>query len=299
MKNYKWIFRILLYLSIVLLIAYLVKLDYLTFQAISVSWFWLIASTLMLWMGFFLSTLSWQRALTYHGFKIDTRLALVSHGLSVFAKYLPGKIWVILGRAAYVGSQKKIAVSELSYVSLKEQILYILIGLLISFLPAVIFFQHQYWVWIILFTAIALGLVLFVRPLHHFAERIIARVLRKPLSLPVISIKLSIRLGIFILLYWAFFSLGFYFLIKALSAEASLVHGFAFPLAVSYGVLALFTPGGIGVREGILSAYLAATGLGIQEAITISALSRLWFISGEVFIFVLALAVKYLKKTIY
>lgn len=296
MKNSKWIFRILLYLSLVLLIVYLVKLDYLSFQTITFNWQWLIVSTLLLWIGFFLSTVSWQRALTYHGYRIDTRLALISHGLSVFAKYLPGKIWVILGRAAYVGNQKNVGVSELSFVSLKEQILYILIGLLISFLPAVLFFQHQYWVWIILLTAVALGLVLFVRPLHHFAERIIAKILRKPVSLPVISMKLSIRLGIYILLYWAFFSLGFYFLIKALSTEASLVHAFAFPLAVSYGVLALFTPGGIGVREGILSAYLTATGLGWQEAITISALSRLWFISGEIFIFLMALAFKYLRK---
>ncbi|QQS52143.1 MAG: flippase-like domain-containing protein [Bacteroidota bacterium] len=296
MKNSKWIFRILLYLSLVLLIVYLVKLDYLSFQTITFSWQWLIVSTLLLWIGFFLSTVSWQRALTYHGYKIDTRLALISHGLSVFAKYLPGKIWMILGRAAYVGNQRNVGVSELSFVSLKEQILYILIGLLISFLPAVFFFQHQYWVWIILLTALALGLVLFVQPLHQFAERIMAKILRKKVLLPVISIKLSLRLGIYILLYWTFFSLGFYFLIQSLSTEASLVHAFAFPLAVSYGVLALFTPGGIGVREGILSAFLAATGLGLQEAITISALSRLWFISGEVFIFLLALAAKYLKK---
>jgi uncharacterized membrane protein YbhN (UPF0104 family) len=63
---------------------------------------------------------------------------------------------------------------------------------------------------------------------------------------------------------------------------------------VCYGILAIFLPGGIGVREGIMTAYLSALGIELELAITIATLSRLWFITGEVFIFLMALI---LKKT--
>ena len=66
-----------------------------------------------------------------------------------------------------------------------------------------------------------------------------------------------------------------------------------FPISVVYGVLAIIVPGGIGVRESILSGFLIALKVDPKLAVTISALSRLWFISGEVFIFLLASSIKY------
>lgn len=292
MKKFQWFFRILLYASILFLVYYLIKFDYLSLSNIEINWFWLAVSTLLLWAGFFFSTISWGNALKFHGIEINTRTAVVSHGLSVFAKYVPGKVWVILGRAAFVANEKNLKVSELSFVSLKEQLLYILLGLIISFFPALFFFKHNYWVWIILLTISGLCLVLFIRPLHDFGEKIIKKILKKEINLPSISFRLSIKLSLFIIVYWTFFSLGFYFLVVATSPDARIIHAFAFPLAVSYGVLALFTPGGIGVREGLLVAFLTSTGVGLETAVTISVISRLWFISGEVFLFLLAVIIK-------
>ena len=288
MKKYQWLFRILLYVSLLFLIYYLVKFDYLSLAKIQIRWFWLIISAIFLWAGFFFSTISWKMALKFHGVKISTELAVVSHGLSIFAKYIPGKLWVILGRAAYVGSREQLKVSELSFISLKEQLLYILLGLIISFFPALIYFNHDYWVYIILLTIFGLSLLLFVKPLHDFGEKILKKILRKDISLPVITFKLSIKLSFYIVIYWIFYSIGFYFLVVSLTSDANIIHAFAFPLAVSYGVLAIVTPGGIGVREGLIVAFLVSTGIDLQASVTISVISRLWFISGEVFLFFLA-----------
>ncbi len=57
---------------------------------------------------------------------------------------------------------------------------------------------------------------------------------------------------------------------------------------MSFGVLAIILPGGLGVREGIIVAYLTLAGLDVETATTISFMNRLWFISGEVFIFLLS-----------
>ena len=44
--------------------------------------------------------------------------------------------------------------------------------------------------------------------------------------------------------------------------------------------------GGIGVREGLIASCLVMTGLSVTEAATISVASRLWFLIGEIFIFI-------------
>ncbi|MBN2484838.1 MAG: flippase-like domain-containing protein [Bacteroidales bacterium] len=290
--KYQWAFRVLLYLSIAFLLWYLVKFDYLSLAGINIRWGWLVVSALLLWAGFFFSTIGWKQALKLHGYPVSTKLALVSHGLSVFAKYVPGKVWVILGRAAYVTAQNGTKAADLSFISLKEQLLYILLGLMVSFLPVLIYFENSYWAWIILVTILGLCMALFVKPLHDIGEKLGKAIFKKHFDLPFLSLGLSLKLSCYILVYWAFYSVGFYFLVVSLTSNASFAHVFAFPMAVCYGVLALFTPGGIGVREGLLTAFLTATGVELQMAVTISVISRLWFISGEVFLFVLALLFK-------
>jgi uncharacterized membrane protein YbhN (UPF0104 family) len=61
--------------------------------------------------------------------------------------------------------------------------------------------------------------------------------------------------------------------------------GAGFPLAASLGVLALVAPGGLGVREGVIVAYLGLAGIPAMEATTISIASRLWFLGGELIFF--------------
>lgn len=292
MKNRKWIFNLLLYISLVFLIVYLVKFDYLEISKVSIQPLIIVLSIILLWLGFIFSTFSWGYALKLHSISIRYKSAIVSHGLSVFAKYIPGKLWVILGRAAYIARNNDIPVSQLSYISLKEQLLYILLGLLIAIVPTWIYFNQEYWVVIILLTISGLVFVLFVKKIHDLFNRILSKILKKEIDLPFLSFKLSVKLSTRIIIYWAAWTFGFYFFMLSVSPEIKFYHAYVFPLAVCYGVLAIFLPGGIGVREGIITAYLTALGLELELAITISALSRLWFITGEVFIFLMAIILK-------
>lgn len=63
------------------------------------------------------------------------------------------------------------------------------------------------------------------------------------------------------------------------------------------GLLAIIIPGGFGVREGIMVFYLVLLGIPLEIAGGIAVLARLWFIIGEIFIFLLAVGLNlFIKK---
>ena len=97
---------------------------------------------------------------------------------------------------------------------------------------------------------------------------------------------------LFILLYWIIWILAFYLFLRSIARDIYFIHSFAFPLSVCYGVIAIIFPGGIGVREGIMTGFLVLTGISVEQATTISVINRLWYITGEIFIFILAFVLK-------
>jgi len=295
MRRPDLIFKALIYASLIFVVIFLWRFDYLKLDLSGLNYGWLLISVLLLWSGFFLSAISWRYALYYHEIRIWHSKAIVSHGLSVFAKYIPGKIWVILGRASYV-SQGGVPLKETSFISLKEQLLYILLGLIISAVPSISFFGFNYLNIILLATCILLVLMLFNATVHNLTEKVLSRIFRKEFTLPQLSLQLSGKLSGFILLYWGMWILAYYALCRALIPEVSFINAFAFPLSVCYGVLAIVMPGGLGVREGIMVAFLTLAGIEAELAVSISVIARLWFITGEVFIFLTALVLKNLTK---
>ncbi len=289
----KKLFNILIFISFIFLFVYLIKQDLIIPEIPSLSW--LIISVLFVFAGFYASTISWQVALKSHGKKISHKDAIVSHGQAIFAKYIPGKIWVILGRASYIARGKE-EMKNYSFVSMKEQLIYIWAGLMISAIPTFIFYKFE-WISILLTAIIVLlSLVLFSAPFHRFILGIFKRLFKKELELPVISFRKSLPIILSTSLIWLFWTLGFYLFMLAFSDDLLPVMAFAFPLSVSFGVLAIILPGGLGVREGMIVGYLTLAGLDIETATTISFMNRLWFIGGEVFIFLLSLLIRLINK---
>jgi len=134
----KKLFNILTFVSFIFLFIYLIKQDLIIPEIPDLSW--LVISILFVFAGFYASTISWRVALKSHGKKISHKDAIVSHGQAIFAKYIPGKIWVILGRAGYIAKDKA-EMKSLSFISMKEQLIYIWAGLIISAVPTFIFYK--------------------------------------------------------------------------------------------------------------------------------------------------------------
>ncbi len=284
----KILFRILIYLSLAFLVVYLYKFDYLKVKGLDLDPAYIIPGTILLWGGFIMSTLSWWKALKIHNIHVSKRLALVSHGLSVFAKYIPGKVWTILGRASFISLEDH-SIRSASYISLKEQLIYVWLGLLIGIGPLLYFYPFSGFVILVVFLTIFFTFFLYSKGFHQFVIRLLSKLIRKKLEVPLVTIREVIPLILYVLAYWGLWMLAFYLFVMAFHFEFSIAVIFSWPLSISLGVLSLITPGGIGVREGIMTGFMVLTGMPLEEATTIAVISRLWFITGEVFIFLLSL----------
>jgi len=288
----KRIFNVLLIISFIFLFIYLVRQE--TIIPEISNWFYLATSFLCLIAGFFMSTFSWNVALRSHGFSHSGSETLISHGLSIFAKYIPGKIWVILGRAGYLSDGKK-ELKNRSFVSFKEQLIYLWAGFLASTIPTIIFYRLQWISILVVLIFSGLTLFLFFEKVHAWIIGLLRRVLKRELEVPLVNFYHSLPMIGAVLLIWLCWTGGFYLFMLAISEKITPIMMFAFPLSVCFGLIAIILPGGLGLREGIIIGYLTIAGLNIETATTISFVNRLWFICGEISIFLLATGVRVSK----
>ncbi len=94
----------------------------------------------------------------------------------------------------------------------------------------------------------------------------------------------SLRVLVIYLLLWAYFGIAFFFFVKSITpihaAQLPMLIGI-YPFAWSIGFLSLITPGGLGVREGILSMLLELC-LPPATATLVALLSRVWVMIAEI-----------------
>ncbi len=287
-KKINFWFTVFFYASVLFFAVYLFRQKDLQVHVYRMDPLWLTLSVVLLWAGFFAATLSWRKALQVHDIHISVRMGVYSHGISVLGKYIPGKVWVIVGRAFPV-TGGGVAFHRATLASLKEQLLYLFLGLFISVVPVLIYYPAGYVTLILVVSLLLLGLVLFVPAVHRQASSLLGKVTGKELDLPLIDLKQSAGMGVYILFYWLLWTAGFWFFLISLAGDIPWVQALAFPLSVCYGVMAIIFPGGIGIRESIMTGFLVLTGMDAETAVTISLLNRLWYITGELFIFFLAL----------
>jgi uncharacterized membrane protein YbhN (UPF0104 family) len=288
MKNW---FRYIFYASLIFLVIALVRADYLVIPRVYDP-LKLSLSLLLLFAGFLLNALSWSRVLRQTPCRVDDREGIASHGLAIFGKYIPGKFWVIMGRAEYLAKRTGHSRKDLGSLSLDAQFIALWAALLLGTIGMISVKGFNLYGISVLSLFLLLSLVIFTPLFHRMAEWLLSRILRKQVKVPQLSPQLVIRSMAWYLLSWLCWSLAFWFLASSLvQGPLPVSTAFAFALGGSIGILSIFAPGGLGVREGILIAYLSLAGIAVQDATTIAVASRLWFLSGEVFIFLVALAI--------
>ena len=197
----KIFFKVLIYLSLLFLVVYLYRFNYLDVHGLDMDPGFLIVSTLFLWTGFLMSTQSWWKALKVHEIEVTHTVALISHGLSVFAKYIPGKVWAILGRASFVSTNKAI-MRNASYISLKEQLIYVWLGLLIGIGPLLYYYPLNGFVLLVLGLTLFFTFFLYSKAFHRLVIRLISMIIRKELDVPLVSLREVSPLILYVLSYW-------------------------------------------------------------------------------------------------
>lgn len=260
-----------------------------------------ILSMILLLLGHIIYVAAWF--LSLKKYNINKIILFESESVTIFNKYIPGKIWVVLGPVTYLKKFYNISLKEISQYSLYLQVVIIWTGLLLGFL-----FIHllpiSYKVAYVM-SFFVLSLYLFSNKIHKLIERIIFIITKKSFNIMVLDFKHVFSIAVLSMLMWIIWSLAFYLFFLSTTnehLEVSILLSFVFPIASVIGIVALFSPGGLGVREGIMIYLLISIGISSQEATQISIDSRIWFLIGEVIIFITALISilfrKYIKENI-
>ncbi len=287
------IFRILLYLSLIFFAWYLYRADYIVFRGLSPDPLLLALSLLLLFTGFATGGISWAAAMRHEGNRHGTVKAFISHGLYIFSKYIPGKLWVVLGRASYISTDKT-NMKQLSLASLQEQMLFVWWGLLLSLPPTFLLLERPWIGAIIVGGLLLMSFLLFSGWFHRNFRWVVEKVMKKEFAFRPMKRSFFLKVSIPVLLFWLMWSAGFWLLLVSVYGNSTPLMALVWPAAMTYGFVVVFLPAGVGVREGILVSFLVAGGMESRDAVTFSVISRFWFVAGEMFLFLLAASLKVL-----
>lgn len=280
-------FKYLVYASLASLAIALYRADYLRIPHIH-STVPMILSFLCLFAGFLGTGASWNATLKEAGHRGNFRQCVSGVGLTIFGKYIPGKVWMVMGRAAYVAEREGASLGSLSMISLNAQFVALWSGILLGSIGLILSEGLHMWGGLVFLLWLVLTVVVFTRAGHDTVERLVRYFLGRAIKIPTLSRWSTVTVIPWFLGYWFIWSLAFYLLLLSLTdTTVPWITGLGFPLAGTLGIISVVTPGGLGTREAVLVGYLNHVGIPLPEATTIAVASRLWFLLGEIFIFVL------------
>jgi uncharacterized membrane protein YbhN (UPF0104 family) len=249
--------------------------------------FALVLSTLLFISSYFIQIWAWYLISLKLDIAVSPSETLKIWFYSQLGKYLPGKIWVFLSRFHFYRSrgQSEKAISVAIYLETVTMV--VPAGLI--FLAALIFYRDMrplyFWLqseWLIL--PFLLGFAsLHPWILQKVLNWILIQFKREPVSL---SFSYSDILCVLLVcvLSWLSGGVGFYFFVDSVfpvGPQYILFLTGALAFSNTLGLVALFAPSGLGVREGAL-VYLLSSMMVTPVAVIISVLTRIWMTLIEI-----------------
>ena len=227
--------------------------------------------------------LLWHYITVKNKCSISLEKSFVSWFYSLLGKYIPGKIF-FLGARLYYYHQEGISKKKITFCFLLENIC-TLLGAAFLFLFSLMFIDNptlqQYKL------ALFILLILFFIVVHPTVisklSNIPLRIFKKePLTLNI-KYRDILQLILLFIVNWIIVGIGFYVLVYSfypIDLQYLFYVSGAFGLSVIIGILSLFAPAGIGVREGVMIFALSLI-MPESAAVVVSVISRLWMTFTE------------------
>jgi hypothetical protein len=247
----------------------------------------LVLSTLIFVLSYFIQIWAWYLLTLKLEVALSPSETLESWFYSQLGKYLPGKIWLLVGRFYFYESKGK-SKKNISVALYFEMVTMIAAAGLI-FLAALMFYQkiglfHSWrgYGWLSLLAVFGL-VFLHPRVLQRILNWVFVQWKKEPISL---SISYTHILWILFLciLSWIVGGIGFYLFIDSfypVTPQHILFLTGALAASSMLGLIAIFAPSGLGVREGAL-VYLLSFVMATPVAVIISILTRIWMTLIEI-----------------
>ena len=256
----------------------------------SVHWGWLVIASVV-WLGSFTLLVGlWATSLRWWQQRLDFATALRMFVLTNLARYIPGAVWQFMGLAAFAIEERVSPVAVTSAV-LMQQLVLLATGVLLSLAlapallgpttaalppwgaPALVVTGLLFLMWVF-----PVALPALQRRLEALLHRNLPLPMPKP---PVASFALYL---VGTVLGWVGYGASFWLFAHAWLGDAApgpLLAAAAFVASYVAGIIAVFAPGGIVVRETALVAALRGT-IGTDPAFLLAVSARLWLIALEI-----------------
>lgn len=298
--NWKtWAKRLFLLLVAVFLIRYFYRnLD--DYRNLDLTIDWGIFGLAVLFYFAYKLTLStlWHYLTVLNDCGIELPAAITAYLYSILGKYIPGKVFMLVARIpAY--QERGRSISKVTVCFFLENICTIL-GAGLLFLVSLFFFPNELleqYRWAAVLLVIAFFICIHPKIINFFLGILERWMKRDNLHIPI-TYPQMLRVVALFFGNWLIVGIGFYILscsIYRLPLSQMLYAAGVFGISCIIGILAIFAPSGIGVREGILT-----LGLGLlmptEYAVIIAIVSRLWMSVSELVLIAIAWILQHIKK---
>ncbi len=234
----------------------------------------------------------WRHILEQFNAHLPFKKAFKIWFLSSLGRYIPGKVWQVMGMAYLTNKEGIRAEISITSAVLAQSLSFIpgmILGLFtIMFLIPDI--QLPGWVYLSLIL-VPVSIIIVYPP---YLEKLI-NMINRALKRSEVHISATFTGNLFTMfLYlcaWVVYGLAFFLFTRSITfIDTSHIFSFFGIFAGAYiiGLIAVFVPGGLGVREGILAALLSAF-FPFPVAVAIAFGSRIWITCAELLCVVVAL----------
>jgi uncharacterized membrane protein YbhN (UPF0104 family) len=255
--------------------------------------FYLLISFIALIVHFLIYSKSWQEMMRTLGTDISFSQSWWMIATTQIAKYVPGRIWYMVGRI-YVGRKEKMDGRNLAVSMVLETCLLLISSGVIFIISTVIVGAYNRTdLLICVITFIGACIILNPRVISSITNFFL-KIFKKPAVKITVSYGSLLKLSVYFFGLWIAQIIGFYFLVNALYPVGFLkifnVAG-AYTLSWIAGFVVVLVPGGLGIREGVMTLLLSRI-ISDPLAIVISFIARVWITVFEVVIFFVGLVVR-------
>ena len=290
------------WLLAILILAFLVRLFYIN-RAELAAWQWnidwtkAVISAFLLFLAYITAAIAWKTIISGFGHKVGLSDSFRIVYLANLGRYIPGKIWQVFGMVALAKEVGIPARTSLGSFVLAQAyslpasflLIPIFIGNIDSLEQLAIYKDLFYLAFAISFIAF---LILFFKPggLSGALNWVLKILKREPVDYKP-NFKNRIAIFNWYLLTWTLFGFAFHFFLEALLDNSTLPLNYAvgtYIAAYILGYISFLSPGGLGFREGVMTALLTPF-LGVGVAVSISLIHRVWITCAEAIISLMAL----------
>lgn len=243
---------------------------------------WAVLGTLLLTLAVVVSGFLWATLLsTLSGKPVSLKEGARIHAASWLLKYVPGQVGSLLNKLAW-GTKRGFSKKTITTSFLYENILTVFASVLVA-LPAVLLFKDHLGSELTLLLPLLVVipmLVILYRPFFYgVLNKVFSLLGKKPFAeSDFLSGKALLKYQLGYLVPRILNGVGFVFIAASLlPVEPHMYLGLAaaFVLASVVGLLAVFVPGGLGVREAII-VLLVSVYFPVEQAIILSIVARLY-----------------------